>query len=219
MKNYIAEFIGTTLFIVCGVGTFLFAFGYVGFMGVAVAFGITYALLIMTLGGISGGHFNPAVTFAAALSGQLSKREVLPYISAQLLGAIFGMGILYTIAQGIEGFTRESLNSVSNVILTGISVPSAFVIELLLSLVVCFVAIRVISHTKDITTYAFSMGAVVTLVHLFALPLTKTSVNPARSFGTAVFAGGEALSLLWLFLLAPMLGAVLAAYIYRYLRK
>jgi aquaporin Z len=219
MKSYISEFVGTMLLVLCGVGTFLFAFGYVGFMGVAVAFGITYALLILSLGSISGGHFNPAVTFASALAGNISKKEVMPYIGAQLAGSTLGMAILYAIAQGIDGFTRESLSSVSNVILTGISVPSAFAIEMILSAVACFVAVRTVSHKSSLEAYAVSMGAVMTLVHLFALPLTKASVNPARSFGTALFAGGEAVSLLWLFLFAPMLGAVVAAFAHKKLQK
>lgn len=219
MKSYIAEFIGTLLFIVCGVGTFLFAFGYVGFMGVAFAFGVTYALLALILGEISGGHFNPAVTFALALTGQISKAKAMPYMAAQMSGATVGMGILYVIAQGIDGFTKDSVSSVSNVILTGISVPSAFAIEMILSTIVCFVAVRVVSHKHSIGSYALSMGAVLTLVHLFALPLTKASVNPARSFGTALFAGGDAVSLLWLFLLAPMLGAVLSMYMNRLVSK
>lgn len=191
----------------------------IGFAGVSLAFGLTLLTMCYAIGHISGCHINPAVTFGLAASGRFPKREVLPYIVAQVVGAIVAGAVLYVIASGQADFNAAASGFASNGFGEhspgGFSLQAALVCEIVLTAFFVFIIIGATDSRAPAGFAGIAIGLALTLVHLISIPVTNTSVNPARSTGVALFQGGWAIDQLWLFWLAPIVGAVIAGYVYR----
>ncbi|MDO6471062.1 aquaporin Z [Maribacter sp. 1_MG-2023] len=221
MKKFIAEFIGTLWLVLGGCGSAVLAAGYpelgIGFAGVALAFGLTVVTMAYAIGHISGCHLNPAVTIGVWVGGRFDGKDVLPYIVAQVLGGIAGAAILFLIASGksdyvLGGFASNGFGEHSP---GGYSMTSALIIEVAMTFMFLFVILGS-TYTKAPRGFAgLAIGLCLTLIHLISIPVTNTSVNPARSTSQALFAGGWAIDQLWLFWLAPIVGAVLAGIVYK----
>ena len=215
MKKLIAEFLGTSWLVLGGCGSAVLAAGYpelgIGFTGVSLAFGLTVLTMAYAIGHISGCHLNPAVSIGLYFGGRFDKKELLPYIVSQVLGAIFGAGILYVIASGKPGFELGTFaaNGYEELSPNGFNLTAAFTIEAVLT----FFFLIVILAPQGFAGIA--IGLALTLIHLISIPVTNTSVNPARSTSQALFAQGMALEQLWLFWIAPIIGAVLAGIVYK----
>jgi aquaporin Z len=227
MKKLFAEFFGTYWLVFGGCGSALFAAGIpdlgIGFAGVALAFGLTVLTMAYAVGHISGGHFNPAVSFGLWAGGRFDAKELVPYIVSQCIGALAAAGTLYFIMNGQDSFlgidnTKAGAfasNGYGAFSPTGYSMASAFVAEFVLTM---FFLIVILGATDKFANGKFAgiaIGLALTLIHLISIPITNTSVNPARSTSQAIFTGGEPLMQLWLFWLAPILGAVVAGLIYK----
>ncbi len=225
MKNYIAEFIGTLCLVLFGCGAAVIAGGDVagvsglGLLGISFAFGLAVVAMAYTIGGISGCHINPAISIAMFVAGKLNSKDLVGYVLAQILGAIAGAGLLYVIASGQSGFVMKEWALGSNGwgegYLGAYSTTAAFVTEMVFTFIFLYVILNVTSKHGNSTMAGFAIGVTLILIHLVAIPITGTSVNPARSIGPALFAGGKALSQLWLFIAAPILGGVLAALFFK----
>ncbi|SHJ44135.1 aquaporin Z [Maribacter aquivivus] len=221
MKKFIAEFIGTLWLVLGGCGSAVLAAGYpelgIGFAGVALAFGLTVVTMAYAIGHISGCHLNPAVTIGVWVGGRFEGKDVLPYIVAQVMGGIAGAAILFLIASGksdfvLGGFASNGFGEHSP---GGYSMTSALIIEVAMTFMFLFVILGS-TYTKAPRGFAgLAIGLCLTLIHLISIPVTNTSVNPARSTSQALFAGGWAIDQLWLFWLAPIVGAVLAGIVYK----
>jgi aquaporin Z len=224
MKKNIAEFIGTFWLVLGGCGSALLAAGFpnvgIGFLGVALAFGLTVLTIAYSLGHISGAHLNPAVTIGLWVGGRISSATVLPYIISQILGAIAAAGVLYIIVTGngntIGTFAANGYNehSPGHYGLLA-AVTSEFVLTFMFLIII-------LGATDDRAPKGFgglAIGLALTLIHLISIPVTNTSVNPARSISQAIFVGDWALSQLWLFILIPIAGAAFAGAVYKYLGK
>ena len=227
MKKLFAEFFGTYWLVFGGCGSALFAAGIpnlgIGFAGVALAFGLTVLTMAYAVGHISGGHFNPAVSFGLWAGGRFDAKELVPYIVSQCIGALAAAGTLYFIMNGQDSFlgidnTKAGAfasNGYGAFSPTGYSMASAFVAEFVLTM---FFLIVILGATDKFANGKFAgiaIGLALTLIHLISIPITNTSVNPARSTSQAIFTGGEPLMQLWLFWLAPILGAIVAGLIYK----
>ncbi|PWL37336.1 aquaporin Z [Flagellimonas aquimarina] len=224
MKKLIAEFIGTFWLVLGGCGSAVLAAAYpelgIGFTGVALAFGLTVVTMAYAIGHISGCHLNPAVSIGLVLGGRLNKKDLLPYIIAQILGGIAGAGILYIIVSGkpgieIGGFAANGYGEHSP---GGYNMVSAFITEVVMTFMFLMIILGA-THSKAPKGMAgLAIGLGLTLIHLISIPVTNTSVNPARSTSQALFAEGSwAIPQLWLFWLAPILGAIIAGVVYKYL--
>jgi aquaporin Z len=222
MKKLFAEFFGTFWLVFGGCGSAIFAAGYpelgIGFAGVALAFGLTVLTMAFAVGHISGGHFNPAVSFGLWAGGKFEARDLIGYIIAQLIGAIAAAGALYLIVSGksdfveIGDFAANGFNELSP---GGYSMTSALVAEFLLT---AFFLLIILGSTNERAPKGFApiaIGLALTLIHLISIPITNTSVNPARSTSQALFAGDEFTSQLWLFWVAPIAGAIVAGLIHK----
>lgn len=222
MKKLFAEFFGTFWLVFGGAGSAIFAAGYpelgIGFVGVSLAFGLTVLTMAYAVGHISGGHFNPAVSFGLWAGGKFDAKDLVGYISAQLIGAITAATMLYLIVIGKEGFTdigSFAANGYGHLSPDKYSLQSAFIAEFLLTM---FFLIIILGSTNDRAPKGFApiaIGLALTLIHLISIPITNTSVNPARSMSQALFTGGEYLTQSWLFWVAPILGAVVAGFIHK----
>ncbi|TMV05420.1 aquaporin Z [Brucella haematophila] len=216
-----AEFFGTFWLVFGGCGSAVLAAAFpelgIGFLGVAFAFGLTVLTMAFAVGGISGGHFNPAVSLGLVIGGRLPAKDLIPYWIAQVLGAIVAAAVLYLIASGKSGFTAGGFasNGYGELSPGGYSLTSALLIEIVLT---AFFIIIILGSTSSIAPAGFApiaIGLGLTLIHLVSIPVTNTSVNPARSTGVALFADTAALSQLWLFWVAPLIGAALGAIIWK----
>lgn len=228
MRKLFAEFFGTYWLVFGGCGSALFAAGIpnlgIGFAGVALAFGLTVLTMAYAVGHISGGHFNPAVSFGLWASGRFPAKDLVPYIISQCLGGIAAAGTLFFILSGKEGFIIDNTkagafatNGYGAFSPDGYSMASAFAAEFVLTL---FFLLIIIGATDKLANGKFAgvaIGLALTLIHLVSIPITNTSVNPARSTSQALFAQGESLSQLWLFWVAPIAGAIVAGFIYKLL--
>lgn len=221
MKRGFAEFFGTFWLVFGGCGSAVLAAKYpdlgIGFVGVALAFGLTVLTMAYAVGGISGGHFNPAVTVGLTAAGRFPAREVPHYVVAQLAGAVFAAGALYVIASGQAGFDVHAgfaSNGYGAHSPGGFGLVSCLVAEVVLTFMFLMVILGVTDDRAPKGFGPLAIGLCLTLIHLISIPVTNTSVNPARSTGPALFAGGWALGQLWLFWLAPLAGAVLAGFAY-----
>ena len=220
MSRYFAEFVGTFVLVFGGCGAAVLAGDKIGFAGVALAFGLSLLAMAYTIGHVSGCHINPAVTLGLFLSKKLEGRYVLGYWVAQVLGAIAGAACLLVIAKGLpNGYDPSAMGFAANGY--GLHSPgqyelgAAALAEVVLTF---FLVLTVIGATDLKAPVGFAglpIGFVLVLIHLVGIPVTNTSVNPARSIGPALFVGGWALEQLWLFLIAPLAGAALAAVVYR----
>jgi aquaporin Z len=221
--KFSAEFIGTFWLVLGGCGSAVLAAAFpglgIGFLGVSFAFGLTVVSGVYAFGPVSGGHFNPAVSAGLWAGGRFSSRELLPYIVAQVLGGIAGAAVLAIIATGKPGFELAASGFAANGF--GEHSPGRYGLAagLVTELVMTFMFLLVIlgaTHRKAPTGFAgLAIGLALTLIHLISIPVTNTSVNPARSTSQAVFVGGWALQQLWLFWIAPIAGAVLAGVVHR----
>jgi aquaporin Z len=219
-----AEFLGTAWLVFGGCGSAVLAAAYpelgIGFAGVALAFGLTVLTMAYAVGHISGGHFNPAVTVGLWSGGRFPAREIVPYAVAQVLGAVAGAFVLYLIASGKAGFdvvgSGFAANGYGEHSPDGYSLVAGFVAEVVLTF---FFLLVILGATDDRAPAGFApiaIGLCLTLIHLVSIPVTNTSVNPARSTGPALFVGGWALAQLWLFWVAPIIGAVAAGAVHRW---
>jgi aquaporin Z len=223
MKKLTAEFIGTLWLVLGGCGSAVLAAAYpelgIGFVGVALAFGLTVLTMAYSIGHISGCHLNPAVSVGLWIGGRFDKKDLLPYIGAQVLGGIAGAGILYIIASGKPGFELGGFasNGYGEHSPGGYSMLSALVTEVVMTFMFLIIILGA-THSKAPKGLAgLAIGLGLTLIHLISIPVTNTSVNPARSTSQAIFAGGWAIDQLWLFWLAPIVGAFLAGLVYKYM--
>ena len=220
-KQLGAEALGTFWLVFGGCGSAILAAGVpdlgIGFLGVSLAFGLTVVTMAYAVGGISGGHFNPAVTIGLATAGRFPGGRVVPYIIAQLIGAILAAAVLYVIASGKTGANLGSFaaNGYGAASPDGYSMLSGLVIEIVLTAFFLFVILGVTHGRAPVGFAPLAIGLTLTLIHLISIPVTNTSVNPARSTSQALFAGGTAISQLWLFWVAPIIGAVIGAVIWK----
>ncbi|QFY60594.1 aquaporin Z [Rhizobium grahamii] len=220
-KSLIAEFLGTFWLVFGGCGSAVLAAAFpelgIGFTGVALAFGLTVLTMAYAVGGISGGHFNPAVTLGLTVAGKFSKGQLVPYVIAQVAGAIVAAGVLYIIASGKAGFElgEFAANGYGEHSPGGYSLMSALAIEVVLSLFFIMIILGSTSSRVPAGFAPIAIGLALTLIHLISIPVTKTSVNPARSTGQALFVGGWALQQLWLFWLAPLVGGALGGIVWK----
>lgn len=223
-KRFVAELLGTMWLVFGGCGTAVLAAKFpetgVGFLGVAFAFGLTVLTMVAAIGGTSGAHLNPAVSIGLATAGKFPWRDVLPYIVAQLIGAIVGAGILYLIASGTAGFSLANgfaSNGYGMHSPGHYSAASCFLAEVVLTFAFLMVIIGATRDEAPKAAAPLAIGLALTLIHLISIPVTNTSVNPARSTGPALFAGGWALVQLPLFWVAPIIGAIAAGAAARWL--
>lgn len=227
MKKYISEFIGTAVLVTFGCGSAVAANTLIAENGsqvplalstllIAFAFGLSIVAMAYSIGNISGCHINPAVSLAMFITKKLNTKDFAGYLIAQILGGIAGAGLLVfffgsNASLGTNGFAEASALHTS--------MPVAFAMEVVLTFTFILTILGVTSKSENASTTGLVIGLTLTLIHIFGIPFTGTSVNPARSFGPALFAGGTALSQVWLFILAPFIGAVIAAVVWKFLSK
>jgi aquaporin Z len=223
-KKLVAEFIGTFWLVLGGCGSAVLAAAFpdlgIGFVGVSIAFGLTVLTIAYSLGHISGAHLNPAVSVGLWAGGRFGAGELIPYIIAQVLGAISAAGVLYIIASGHDGFSTAGGFAANGYGDTPgspghYSVAAAFTCEVVMT---CLFLIIILGATDERAPKGFAgiaIGLGLTLIHLISIPVTNTSVNPARSTSQAIFAGSWAVGQLWLFWVAPIIGALIAGFLYR----
>jgi aquaporin Z len=218
-----AEFLGTFWLVFGGCGSAVLAAAFpglgIGFLGVALAFGLTVLTMAYTVGYISGGHFNPAVTVGLFAAGRFKAADVIPYVVAQVVGAICAAAVLYVIASGKAGWTIGAFaaNGYGDLSPGKYSLGACLVTEIVMTFFFLFIIIGTTSKGAAVGFAGIPIGLGLTLIHLVSIPVTNTSVNPARSTGPALIAGGGHLAQLWLFWLAPLIGAVLAGLLARWL--
>lgn len=222
MKKYLAEFIGTFWLVLGGCGSAVLAAAFpdvgIGLAGVSLAFGLTVLTMAYSIGHISGCHLNPAVSIGLWAGGRFPAKDLGPYILSQVLGAVAGGGVLYLIASGQAGFSTAggfASNGFGEHSPGKYSMAAALVTEVVMTMMFLFIILGATSKRAPHGFAPIAIGLGLTLIHLISIPVTNTSVNPARSTGVAVFAGGWAVAQLWLFWLAPIAGAVIGAVLYR----
>ncbi|MDN4161973.1 aquaporin Z [Nocardioides abyssi] len=221
-----AEALGTFVLVLMGCGSAVLAAGFVsddvhlgiGFLGVSLAFGLAVLTMAYAVGHVSGGHFNPAVTVGLAMGRRFAWRDAPAYVVAQVVGAVAAAAVLWVVASGRDGFSASAsgfaTNGYGDRSPGGYSLLAALVLEVVLTAVFLYVILGVTDTRAPKGFAPLAIGMSLTLIHLVSIPVTNTSVNPARSLGPALFAGGDALAQLWLFLLAPVLGALIAGATY-----
>jgi aquaporin Z len=224
MKAYGAEFFGTFWLVLGGCGSAVLAAAFpglgIGFLGVALAFGLTVMTMAFAIGHISGCHLNPAVSVGLWAGGRFPGKQVVPYIIAQVLGAIVAGGILFLIASGKAGFDVSAgfaSNGFGEHSPGGYSLLAALITEIVMTMMFLVIILGATDKRAPQGFAPIAIGLCLTLIHLISIPVTNTSVNPARSTGVALFAGGWALAQLWLFWIAPIVGGALGAAIYRFI--
>jgi aquaporin Z len=220
LKKYWAEFIGTFALVLIGCGSAVIAGKYIGFLGISFAFGLTVLAMVYAIGNISGCHINPAISVAMLVAGRITWKDTIFYIIFQCLGAVLAGAILWWIASGmpdyslaVNGLGQNGYDASSP---GKFSMMSGFIAEVVLTALFLFVIFGSISKNAPAGFAGLAIGLSLVLIHLVGIPITGTSVNPARSLGPAVFVGGAALTQLWMFWVAPLIGAILAAVIWRW---
>ena len=224
MNKLIAEFIGTFWLVLGGCGSAVLAAAFpelgIGFVGVALAFGLTVLTGAYALGHISGGHFNPAVSLGLWAGGRFEAKELPGYIISQVLGGLAGAGVLYLIASGKDGFSLAggfASNGYGDLSPGGFSMQSALITEVVMTFMFLIIILGATHKNAAAGFGGLAIGLALTLIHLISIPVTNTSVNPARSTSQALFAGGEYTEQLWLFWVAPIAGAILAGLAYKFM--
>jgi len=225
VRRMAAEFIGTFWIVLGGCGSAVLAAAYpelgIGFLGVALAFGLSVVTMAYAVGHISGGHFNPAVTFGLWLGRRFPAKEVGVYMVSQVAGAIAAAAVLLAIASGVDGFSAADSGFASNGYGAhspgGYGLLAALVAEFVLTLIFVFVIMGVTDERAPKGFAPLAIGLTLTLIHLISIPVTNTSVNPARSIGPAIFQGGWALSQLWAFIVAPLVGGAAGGLLYHWI--
>jgi len=226
MRKYAAEFIGTFSLVLFGCGSAVIAGNMavgpagVGLLGISIAFGFAVVAMAYAIGGISGCHINPAVTIGFLTAGKMEMKDAIGYIIAQCFGAILGAGVLYLIVVGQPAYTMPEwglgANGWGEGYLGEYNTLSAFIIEAVMTFLFIFVILATTSKFGNSTMAGLAIGVTLMLIHLVTIPVTGTSVNPARSLGPAVFSSGKAMAQLWLFFVAPIFGAIIAALVWRF---
>lgn len=226
IKKLTAEAVGTFWLVLGGCGSAVLAAGFpelgIGFAGVALAFGLTVMTMAFAVGGISGGHFNPAVSLGLALAGRFEMRHMVPYWIAQVAGGILAAAVLYVIASGkadfagVGGFASNGYGEASP---GGFGLTAAIITEVLMTAAFLIIILGSTAPGAPVGFAPISIGFALTLIHLISIPVTNTSVNPARSTAVALFAEGPAMGQLWLFWVAPLAGAAIGALIWRILKN
>jgi len=224
MKKNLAEFIGTFWLVLGGCGSAVLAAAFpevgIGFLGVSLAFGLTVLTIAYSLGHISGAHLNPAVTIGLWAGGRVKGKTILPYVISQVLGGITAAAVLYVIATGngadIGGFAANGYGEHSP---GGYSLTAAIVSEFVMTFMFLIVILGATDERAPRGFAGVAIGLALTLIHLISIPVTNTSVNPARSISQALFVGDWALAQLWMFILIPVLGALAAGAVYKYLKS
>jgi len=221
-----AEFIGTAWLVLGGCGSAVLAAAFphvgIGLLGVALAFGLTVLTMAYAIGHVSGCHLNPAVSVGLLVGKRFPARDLIPYLIGQVAGAIAGAGILYLIASGVSGFSTAAgfaSNGFGEHSPGGYSLTAGFVCEVVMTFFFLVVILGATDRRVPAGFAPIAIGLGLTLIHLISIPVTNTSVNPARSTGPALFVGGWALQQLWLFWVAPILGAVVAGIVYPLVAK
>ncbi|MEZ4841159.1 MAG: aquaporin Z [Flavobacteriaceae bacterium] len=221
MKKFLAEMLGTFVLVFIGCGSAVIAGGNVGFLGISFAFGIAVLTMVYAIGAISGCHINPAITVAMLFAGKISGKDAGGYIIFQIIGAILGAGVLYLIAQGLVGYdiTANGLgqNGYGSGSPAGYDMSAAFIAEVVLTAIFLLVIFGATHKDAPGKFAGIAIGLALTMIHIVGIPITGTSVNPARSIGPALFVGGDAISQLWLFIVAPILGGILGAVLWKYI--
>jgi aquaporin Z len=213
-KKYVAELIGTMVLVLMGCGSAVIASFYIGNVGIAFAFGLAVLGMVYAIGSISGCHINPAISISMLVAGKLSVKDTAFYVVFQCVGAIIGAGILYAIAIGNPLYSLATSGLGANMYTT-YSLASALIAEIVLTFIFVLVVHGSTSERAPKGFAGLSIGLTLVLIHLVAIPIDGTSVNPARSLGPALFVGGTALSQLWLFIVAPIIGGILAAIVWK----
>ena len=221
MKRNLAEFFGTFWLVLGGCGTAVLAGGNVGYAGVALAFGLTVLTGVYGLGHISGAHFNPAVTFGLWAGGRFSGKDILPYVISQILGGILAAAVLYAIvvSSGMEIGSFAANGYGVDHSPGGYSMIAALISEFVMTFMFLIVILGATDKRAPKGFAGIAIGLTLTLIHLISIPVTNTSVNPARSISQAIFVGDWALSQLWLFIVVPVAGAIAAGLVYKFFRE
>jgi len=225
MRRVVAEFFGTFWLVFGGCGAAVLAAGFpslgIGFLGVAFAFGLTVLTMAYAVGHVSGGHFNPAVTVGLWAAGRCRTGHVIPYIIAQVIAAIAAAAVLWVIASSHAGWVAAGFasNGYGDLSPGKYGLNGCFLMEVVMTFFFLFIIIGPTSKGAAVGFAGIPIGLALTLIHLVSIPVTNTSVNPARSTGPALFAGGEYINQLWLFWLAPLIGAVIAGLLSRWLHE
>ena len=224
MNKYGAEFIGTFWLVLGGCGSAVLAAAFpnvgIGLLGVSLAFGLTVLTMAFAIGHISGCHLNPAVSFGLWAGGRFQAKELFPYIVAQVLGGIVAGGVLYLIASGKAGFSLSggfASNGYGEHSPGGYGLVAALITEVVMTMMFLFVILGATDKQAPQGFAPIAIGLCLTLIHLISIPVTNTSVNPARSTGVALYVGGWAISQLWLFWVAPIIGGMLGGVIYKFI--
>jgi aquaporin Z len=220
VKKYLAEMIGTMVLVLIGCGSAVIAGGQIGFLGISFAFGFSVLAMAYGIGSISGCHINPAVTVGALVAGRISAKDAGMYVVFQIIGAIIGAGVLYYIASGLQGYNISTnglgQNGFGEFSPMKYSMAAGFVAEVVLTFIFLIVILGATSSKAPAGFAGIPIGISLVIIHLVGIPITGTSVNPARSIGPALFVGGAAISQLWLFIVAPLIGAVIAGLVWKY---
>ena len=225
MKKYLCEFIGTAVLVLFGCGTATLTGGIggaLGILGIAFAFGLSIVAMAYVIGNISGCHINPAVSLAMLINKKMSVKDFAFYVIAQVLGAIAGIAILYALIAccGLDvSLTGLGANGYGELSAININMLGAIIVEIILTFVFIYTILGVTQDEKKSSVAGIVIGLTLAFVHIFGIALTGTSVNPARSLAPAIFLGGEALKQVWVFIVAPFAGSVLAAIVYKFLNK
>lgn len=224
MKKYIAEFIGTAVLVIFGCGSAVAANTLLGDGGqsvplafstllIAFAFGLSIVAMAYSIGNVSGCHINPAVSFGMLVAGKMEMKDFIGYVAAQFIGGLAGAGVLSVFFGSTSSLGQNGFGSASAL---GTSAGVAFLVEVVLTFVFVLLILGVTSKVENTSVVGLVIGLTLTLIHILGIPFTGTSVNPARSFGPALFVGGTALSQVWLFILAPLVGAGIAALVHKF---
>ncbi len=220
MKRYISELIGTMVLVLFGCGSAAIAGSVLGTVGIALAFGLSIVAMAYVIGDISGCHINPAVSIGMWIDGRLETKDLIMYIVFQCIGAIIGIAILAVIinsAPSLGGYAATGLgqNGFGSASSVGLDVVGAIIVEIILTFVFVFTVLGVTKKAENSAVAGIVIGLTLAFVHIMGIPLTGTSVNPARSLAPALFIGGQALQQVWVFILAPIVGAVIAGLLYK----
>lgn len=220
MKKYIAELIGTMVLVLFGCGSAAIAGSMLGNLGIALAFGLSIVAMAYVIGDISGCHINPAVSIGMWIDGRMESKDLVMYIIFQCIGAIIGIALLAAIissAPSLGGYATTGLgqNGFGSASSVGLDVVGAIIVEVILTFVFVFTVLGVTKKAENSAVAGIVIGLTLAFVHIMGIPLTGTSVNPARSLAPALFLGGQALQQVWVFILAPIVGAVIAGFLYK----
>ena len=220
MKRYIAELIGTMVLVLFGCGSAAIAGSVLGNLGIALAFGLSIVAMAYVIGDISGCHVNPAVSIGMWIDGRMETKDLILYIVFQCIGAIIGIAILAVIinsAPSLGGYMATGLgqNGFGSASSVGLNVVGAIIVEIILTFVFVFTVLGVTKKAENGAVAGIVIGLTLAFVHILGIPLTGTSVNPARSLAPALFLGGQALQQVWVFILAPIIGAIIAGLLYK----